>query len=147
MTLDQLKSLKVGQIVKYTNDVDALNVEYYRKIYMLSDCIVFTALNKSELYTIHFNDPDINHIASMLTIDQPLRDKVLEPQRQLERELRLIEAKIRDAEFDLRTVMRETEFMYKIHGSLSGLMQEEIIKATEVLTNLRHQRNELIEKI
>ena len=145
MTLDQLKSLKVGQVVKYTDSNDPLNIGYWEVIDIDTYGI---GLKQGNITTIiQFYEQDIQHTASMLTIDRPLMDKVLDPKKQLERELRLVEAKIRDAEFDLRTVMRETEFMYKIHGSLSGLMQEEIIKATEVLTNLRHQRNELIEKI
>ena len=144
MTLTELKSLKVGQIVKYTDDVDKLNVDYWKVRHINDFLVEMIALNTEGVcLLLKFDEQDINHIASTLTIDRPLWDKMGDKDRQL----RLVEAKIRDAEFDLRTVMRETEFMYKIHGSLSGLMQEEIVKAREVLTNLRHQRNKLIEKI
>lgn len=144
MTLTELKSLKVGQVVKYTDDVDKLNVEYWKVRHINNFLVEMIALNKEGVcLLLKFDELDIEYTASLLTIDRPLWDKMGDKDRQL----RLIEAKIRDAEFDLRTVMRETEFMYKIHGTMSGLMQEEIIKAREVLTNLRHQRNKLIENI
>ena len=96
MTLDQLKSLKVGQVVKYTNDVDALNVAYWTVNFISEDGLTLQCNSKKYVgNAINFNDKDIDHIASMLTIDQPIAYKALEPQRQL----KLIEAKIRDAEF------------------------------------------------
>lgn len=147
MTLDQLKSLKVGQIVKYTNDVDKLNVEYYTVSDINVDGLCLTNSLGCALATIHFNDPDINHIASMLTVDQPLAHKALEPKKQLERELRLIEAKIRDSEFDM-------ECMYRLQhtDTMSGKVpmetirgQNEIIaKMISELQSLRNQRNALI---
>lgn len=71
MTLTELKTLKVGQVVKYTNDVDALNVEYY-KIHDTTDTYIeFRPLSNLGWYVLHFGQQNINHIASMLTIDQP----------------------------------------------------------------------------
>jgi hypothetical protein len=125
MTLTELKSLQVGQVVKYTNDVDAFNVEYWKVTHNNDYAINLSNIRHTDGQAIHFNDPDIDHIASMLTIDQPIAYKALEPQRQL----KLIEAKIRDAEFDVTT-----------KNGLGYYNYAELLE-------LRQQRNELIEKI
>lgn len=146
MTLDQLKSLKVGQVVKYTNDLDAFNVEYYTVSDINFDGICLTHSQGYGLRTIHFSDPDINHIASMLTIDQPLRDKVLEPKKQLERELRLVEAKIRDAEFKIAQIGNFRNAL--LQSDRTSLNESNKISAEwDNLEFLIEQRNELIEKI
>lgn len=130
MTLTELKSLKIGQIVKYTNDVDALNVEYWEVNYTSENGLILQDYKRKHIRNvISFDDPDINHIASMLTIDRPLWDKMGDKDRQLKRELRLVEAKIRDAEFDV--IHKNGLEFYTYHD----------------LVELRNQRNELIEKI
>ena len=161
MTLDQLKSLKVGQIVKYTNDVDALNVAYWKVRYVNDAMIEFIPHQSFGMsITIGFYELDIDLICAQLTIDQPLRDKVLEPKKQLERELRLVEAKIRDAEFDmtmannnLRTILPirfQNSLPKDIFDTVESFYKsnfESLILHENDLTHLRNQRNELIEKI
>jgi hypothetical protein len=140
MTIQELKNLKVGDVVKYTHNASPFYVEYHRVLESTPTYIQCELLSKLTWFTIHFGQNNINEIASMLSIGKP-------EQAQTDRQLRLVEAKIKDAEFDVRTIMRETEFMYKIHGVMSSLMQEEIAKKHEVLTILREQRNKLIEQI
>ena len=148
MTLTELKSLKVGQVVKYTNDVDQLNVEYWSVKGIWEQCVIFGQIQGNRSTTIYFSEEDIDHIASMLTIDQSIAYKALEPHKQLERELKLIEAKIRDAEFDLGIV--NDTINAHINTALLLTPQKERDKHNALiaeLKQLRNQRNELIEKI
>ena len=149
MTVEELKSLKVGQIVKYTNNVDALNVEYWIVYMVYSWCIELMHSQGTKTQVIQFDNHDINYIASMLTIDQPLRDKVLEPQKKLERELRLVEAKIRDAEFDMDMTNKRYD-TYLLANADKDTMTTCLGLCKDImayLKSLRQQRNELIEKI
>ena len=126
MTLTELKTLKVGQVVKYTNDVDKLNVDYWKVRHINNFLVEMIALNKEGVcLLLKFDELDIEYTASMLTVDRPLWDKMGDKDRQL----RLVEAKIRDAEFDL--IHKNGLGFYTYHD----------------LVDLRNQRNELIEKI
>ena len=147
MTLDQLKSLKVGQVVKYTDDVDALNVEYWKVRHINDFLVEMIALNTEGVcLLLKFDEQDIEHTASMLTVDQPLRDKVLEPKKQLERELRLVEAKIRDSEFKIAQISNFRNAL--LQSDRTSLNESNKISAEwDNLEFLIEQRNELIEKI
>lgn len=144
MTLTELKSLKVGQIVKYTNDIDPLNIEYWKVRHINDFLVEMIALNTEGVcLLLKFDELGIEHTASMLTVDEPLSDKALKP----ERELRLIEAKIRDAEFDLTNFISYNELLFKFYQCPDGAFQLTFNKIQAELISLRNQRNELIEKI
>ena len=147
MTLNELKTLKVGQIVKYTNDVDKLNVEYWEVNYTSENGLILQDYKRKHIRNvIGFDDPDINHIASMLTIDRPLWDKMGDKDRQLKRELRLVEAKIRDAEFKIAQIGNFRNAL--LQSNKTSLNESNKISAEwDNLEFLIEQRNELIEKI
>jgi hypothetical protein len=87
MTLEQLKSLRVGDIVRYTNKEDASNT-YVTKVSSVLDWQI--ELYDGVAYTpISFFDQDIEHIASTLAIVSS------------NNELQIILHQIRDCEFDM----------------------------------------------
>lgn len=144
MTLDQLKSLKVGQVVKYTDDVDKLNVDYWKVRHINDFLVEMIALNKEGVcLLLKFDELDIEYTASLLTIDRPLWDKMGDKDRQL----RLVEAKIRDAEFDLECMYR-LQHTDTMSGKVSmGTIREQDVLLKEMqqdLITLRNQRNALI---
>lgn len=86
MTLEQLKSLRVGDIVRYTNKEDASH-SYDSKVSVISDGML--ELFDGNCYTcINLNDRDIEFIASTLALVSSTN------------ELQIILHQIRDAEWD-----------------------------------------------
>lgn len=89
MTLEQLKSLRVGDIVRYTNKEDASNT-YVTKVSSVLDWQI--EFYDGVGYTpISFDDKDIEHIASTLAFVPPTSTN----------ELQIILHQIRDCEFDI----------------------------------------------
>jgi hypothetical protein len=88
MTLEQLKSLKVGDVVRYTNKDDASNT-YVSKVTLVLDFMV-ELYDGSSYIQIPFDDKDIQHIASTLALVENTTN-----------ELQIILHQIRDCEFDI----------------------------------------------
>jgi hypothetical protein len=89
MTIQELKNLKVGDVVKRSKGV-------FWKITKATDWgIELIDLHGIVGRTIYFDFPDINQLASEYEIAQ------LPTTPDTDRQLRLVEAKIKDAEFDI----------------------------------------------
>lgn len=90
MTLEQLKSIKVGDVVRYTNKEDVSNTYDSTVVATRDGSVVF--VDKSGIkIVISFDEQDIEHIASTLAlVEQPNNN-----------ELEIILHQIRDAEFDI----------------------------------------------
>lgn len=136
MTIQELKNLKVGDVVKRSKGV-------FWEITKATDWgIELVDLKGIVGRTIYFDSANIDQVASELEIAQ------LPIVPDTDRQLRLIEAKIKDAEFDVK--------MW--HDLLCALSTTEDLEALELtkdkenilmgkLISLREQRNKLIEHI
>jgi hypothetical protein len=141
MTVKQLKKLKTGINLQYIELIDNVN-EFYKVESIDNTRIHLVNIEESkDDWFIFFNEPYIENIASCLYF-------VRKSTNDLERELRLIEVKIRDVEFDL------TQLNVIINACLIAKeyneYQPRIESAEELrleLKDLRNKRNQLIENI
>jgi hypothetical protein len=141
MTAKQLKKLKTGINLQYIELIDNVN-EFYKVESIDNTRIHLVNIEESkDDWFIFFNEPYIENIASCLYF-------VRKSTNDLERELRLIEVKIRDVEFDL------TQLNVIINACLIAKeyneYQPRIESAEELrleLKDLRNKRNQLIENI
>jgi hypothetical protein len=141
MTVKQLKKLKTGINLQYIELIDNFN-EFYKVESIDNTRIHLVNIEESkDDWFIFFNEPYIENIASCLYF-------VRKSTNDLERELRLIEVKIRDVEFDL------TQLNVIINACLIAKeyneYQPRIESAEELrleLKDLRNKRNQLIENI
>jgi hypothetical protein len=116
MTLEQLKSLKVGDVVRYTNKEDASDCTDWRVDKISTNYVDFIDMGKNGNYmVIYFNDQDIQHIASTLALVENTTN-----------ELQIILHQIRDCEFDITHKFGD-------YG-----------KAVLLLTNLRNKRDTIL---
>jgi len=134
MTLEQLKSLRVGDIVRYTNKEDASH-SYDSKVSVISDGML--ELFDGNCYTcINLNDRDIEFIASTLALVSSTN------------ELQIILHQIRDCEFDLGICQRRMDACV-IANSKQTLIAEIASKNGEykaLLKDLRNKRDNLLKQ-
>jgi virulence-associated protein VapD len=125
MTLEQLKSLKVGDVVRYTNKEDASNT-YVSKVTVVLDFMV-ELYDGSSYIQIPFDDKDINHIASTLALVSSTN------------ELQIILHQIRDCEFDYHM-----EQLWCGSNRFQGSAY--LAKLKDNLTDLRNKRDNLLKQ-
>jgi hypothetical protein len=151
MTIQELKNLKVGDVVKHTKISDPLDIMYWELVFINEDGLQLKHCKGLYVSSIlWFNDPDLEYFASMLSIDQMLKDNALDANiaPDTDRQLRLIEAKIKDAEFDVK-MWHDLLCALSVTDDLDSL---ELTKDKEnvvmgKLIALREQRYKLIEQI
>ncbi len=145
MTIHELKNLKVGQLVSYTDSCDPLHIEFWTLASMSEgEWLMFLRTQCNNNTIIGLDDPALHLISAELEIGQlPITPDT-------DRQLRLIEAKIKDAEFDLQCMyqLQHTDTMSGKVNSDVIKRQNELIHEMQIgLINLRKQRNKLIEQI
>jgi hypothetical protein len=118
MTLEQLKSLKVGDVVRYTNKEDASHSYDAEVSYIDRGLVEIVPQNGDAYVIIEWADPDIQHIASTLAFVPPTNSN----------ELQIILHQIKDAEFD---------YTSGICSNAEGLLN---------LTKLRKKRDNLLKQ-
>lgn len=141
MTVKQLKELKIGINLQYIELIDNTN-EFYNVESIDNTRIHLVNIDESkDDWFIFFNEPYIENIASCLYF-------VTKSTKEFDRELRLIEAKIRDAEFDLEqaNIIINACLIAKDYNEYTSRI-EYVYDIRLELLKLRKQRNELIEKI
>jgi len=120
MTLEQLKSLRVGDIVRYTNKEDASNT-YVSTVSHIDSCLIeLTPNNKDAYVLIAWSDKDIEHIASTLALVENTNN-----------ELQIILHQIRDLEFDM--TINKDDSLIRAH-------------LRSQLTDLRNKRDNLLKQ-
>lgn len=155
MTIQELKTLKVGDTINVQNNIDTF-ASYYIVTDVSENQIILRNSNINTHWFLNLNDDGIelavkNYVITSRAINTP---------DNLKRELRLIEAKIKDAEFDYTTVndnlrtilpirLQESlpKGIYETVESFYNSNFESLILHENELNQLRKQRNELIEKI
>lgn len=101
MTIQELKNLKVGQLVRYTDSCDPLHVEFWTLASMSEgEWLMFWRTQCNNSTIIGLDDPGLHLIASELEIAQ------LPIVPDSDRQLRLIEAKIKDIEFKINYLIQ-----------------------------------------
>lgn len=142
MTIQELKNLKVGDVVKYTDSLDLLNVEYWTLASMSEgEWLMFWRTQCNNSTIVGLDDPSLNLIASELEIAQlPIAPDT-------DRQLRLIEAKIKDAEFRIN-YLNQLRVAYIIDQNRQDAhsVAGECREAFTWLNELIEQRNKLIEQ-
>ena len=136
MTLEQLKSLKVGDVVRYTNKEDATDCTDWRVDKISTNYVDFIDMGKNGNYMlIYFNDQDIQHIASTLAFVPPTTTN----------EIQIILHQIRDAEFDLRMAH---EYYLNRKSAKEGWMEASNICEDTImkLLDLRKKRDNLLKQ-
>jgi hypothetical protein len=135
MTLEQLKSLKVGDVVRYTNKEDASHSYISTVVVTSKDAVVFVD-GKGIRKFIGFLDQDIEHIASTLTLVEPTTTN----------ELQIILHQIRDLEFDITIGMNRENTYIKIDTDkeLLKAVNDYMSSLRSCLADLRKQRDNLL---
>ena len=132
MTLEQLKSLKVGDIVRYTNKEDASDCTDWKVDKISTNYVDFIDMGTNGNYmVIYFNDQDIHHIASTLALVPPTSNN----------ELQIILHQIRDAEFDLQ--------FWNLRYAHGEILHHDIAKlesTQSLITDLRNKRDNLLKQ-
>ena len=139
MTLEQLKSLKIGDIVRYTNKEDATDCTDWKVDRITTLFINFIEkYNENNFFQVPFDDLDIEYIASQYALVPPATTN----------ELQIILHQIRDCEFDLDMVNKRYN-AYLISNADIGTMQTclSIIQdASNLLLDLRNKRDNLLKQ-
>jgi len=141
MTLEQLKSLKVGDIVRYTNKEDASDCTDWKVDKISTNYVDFIDMGTNGNYmVIYFNDQDIHHIASTLSLVPPTNTN----------ELQIILHQIRDKQWALdKNYATQNAILMSprvIEQSVYELLIERLKTQMDELHDLRNKRDNLLKQ-
>jgi len=135
MTIEQLKSLKEGDVVRYTNKEDASQT-YDSKVTKVSQYSVVLLDYEGNAILIEFDDPDLTLIASTLTLVEPTTTN----------ELQIILHQIRDVEFDYTQFNIKCGFqgVHNDNTNKHEWSKDKLSSLRSCLADLRMQRDNLL---
>ena len=137
MTIEQLKLLKVGDVVRYTNKEDASHT-YDSKVTKVSQYSVVLLDYEGNAILIEFDDQDIEYIASQYALVPPTSNY----------ELQIILHQIRDCEFDYTQFNIECGFQ-GVHNDNTNKYEwskDKLVYLRSLLTDLRNKRDNLLKQ-